>query len=59
MLFPVMYGARTSLKQKVLIRLKEKPFPQEDCVALEHVAEKLHSKIKPSAVLSACTADPA
>lgn len=59
MLFPVTYGGRTSLKQEVLIRLKEKPFPQEDSVALECVAEKLHSKIKPSAILSACQADPA
>lgn len=47
------------MKQEVLIRLKEKPFPQEDSLALENAAEKLHSKIKPSAILSACTADPA
>lgn len=42
MLFPVMYGGRTPLKQEVLIRLKEEPFSMEDSLALENVAVKLH-----------------
>lgn len=54
-----MYGGRTSSKQDTLIRLKEKPFPMVDSLALENIAEKLHSKIKPLAILSACTADAA
>lgn len=54
-----MYGGRTSSKQDTLIRLKEKPFPMVDSLALENIAEKLHGKIKPLAIFSACTADAA